>query len=1032
MGTIPTFDPGGELPTGRLAIEASAGTGKTFAIATLAARFVAEHGVPVGELLVVTFTRAAAAELKDRVRARLVEFADALESCDPRDDRLLAELVSVDRDLRLARVRTAIADFDATTISTIHGFAQQVLGSLGSAVRSDPDGVLADDTQALVYQVVTDLLAREAILCRHGDDELPDLLTLVSAVELALGNPAAVLVPDRDPQTSTPEAALSRMLVDEVVDEVTRRRDAAGVLSFDDLLVRLRDALLDPSRGRAARQALRRRYRIALIDEFQDTDPVQWAIFEALFGGDDGGEESTGALTLVGDPKQAIYGFRSADVHTYLEAAHASGTELVGLRTNWRSDGALLRALEVLLTDTTFGDDLIGFQPVRAAEEHRDRRISTADGAALPVMAIRLAQGPGIERQKPRPECVKADPARSAIYADLAQHVRRLLESAEIPDDRSPDDRPSPRMRALRPDDVAVLVAANWEGPVVRDALRSAGIPAVITRGDNVLESEAAEQWHLLLNALARPADPRRSRAFALSWFVGWNAERLAGASDIQIGELQEQLHRWGELLEQLGVAAFLGTVEAETGVAARVLSRIDGDRAMTDLEHIAELLHLASPRRTSPVMLLSTFEGIRGGDEEGDPESDLAARRVESEADAVQIMTTYVAKGLEFPVVCCPSLWATAPVEPGRVDVVYWDPERKARTVDVAAHVSWPDEEALAERCTRAVGEAVGSNLRVLYVALTRARHHTAVWWAPVQRVEATGLARVLFARHAGGTIDPDAYTAEEVCVPHDRAAVEALAFLRDVGDELFEVEEIDAPTAPTVAWSGRSSRAPSELRIASLDHYPDRACRRWSFTLMTSREHSGHEELLDPLDASLGDAGAADELQASVSASAETGVGEPVAAEGVPVPDGVELPWEGSQEARASARLFTRCWSGWTSPRRIWKRSSPKRSGTAWHGTPGRSTPRCWCGGWPPSSAHRSVPSSVDGRWRGWGATTASTSSSSISPSASGAAAPPMPRSVVSCSTTSQREQLCDLGRRGSREGRSRPSSPVISPAR
>ena len=170
MTVIETFELAGPLPHGRLAIEASAGTGKTFTLSTLAARYVAEDGVPISELLVVTFTRAAAAELKDRVRARLVEFADALESATEPDDVLLAQIWSEDRQIRLERVRTAITEFDAATITTIHGFAQQVIGTLGSTVLTDPDAVLVDDTEAIGRQVATDLLVAEAVHEAHPEE----------------------------------------------------------------------------------------------------------------------------------------------------------------------------------------------------------------------------------------------------------------------------------------------------------------------------------------------------------------------------------------------------------------------------------------------------------------------------------------------------------------------------------------------------------------------------------------------------------------------------------------------------------------------------------------------------------------------------------------------------------------------------------------------------------------------------------------------------------------------------------------------
>ena len=674
MTVIETFELAGPLPHGRLAIEASAGTGKTFTLSTLAARYVAEDGVPISELLVVTFTRAAAAELKDRVRARLVDFANALESTTKPDDGLLAQIWSKDRDIRLERVHTAITEFDSATITTIHGFAQQVIGTLGSTVLTDPDAVLVDDTEAISRQVATDLLVAEAVSEAHPADEIPSLGVLHSSSRLALNNADSALVPGPDPDESSPRAARLRVLVDEISAEVDRRRKAAGTLSFDDLLSRLRDALHDELAGRSAREALRQRYQIALIDEFQDTDPVQWSIFDSVFGqaahesdtaqGDD---VKATTLVLVGDPKQAIYAFRGANVHTYIQAAHDPGTRLTGLGVNWRCDPAVLRATQTLLSGVTFGSDTIGFQPVTAPDDHQDRTFTTADGTPIPALSVRLAIGPNVIRDKKHDHLSTATSGEGVIHRELATHIRDLLEIAVIPDEDHEGGT-----RALLPDDVAVLIAANREGPVIRDALMALGIPAVIARGENVLESEASTHFHRLLAAVARPADVRRARAAALSWFFGWDAGRVDAATDAELGAVQVKLHSWGETLSGRGVAGFVGQVWAETSVASRVLALPDGDRAMTDLDHIAELLSLSGGRQASPTTLLTIFEALSSGSDDGNPEADLAARRVESDSRAVQIMTTFVAKGLEYPVVCCTSLWFPSGAKAR--DNIWWD----------------------------------------------------------------------------------------------------------------------------------------------------------------------------------------------------------------------------------------------------------------------------------------------------------------------------------------------------------------------
>jgi exodeoxyribonuclease V beta subunit len=881
---IETFELGGRLPRGRLAIEASAGTGKTFTLSTLAARYVAEDGVLISELLIVTFTRAAAAELKDRVRARLVEFDAVLQSATKPDDVLLAQIWSEDRQIRLERVRTAITEFDAATITTIHGFAQQVIGTLGSTVLTDPDAVLVDDTEAIGRQVATDLLVAEAVREAHPADEIPSLTILHRSSGLALNNADSALVPSANPNESNPRAARLRVLVDEISAEVDRRRKAAGTLSFDDLLSRLRDALHDELAGRNACQALRQRYRIALIDEFQDTDPVQWAIFDTVFGQADTGAAADAAadvtattLVLVGDPKQAIYAFRGANIHTYIQAAHSPDTRLTGLGVNWRSDPAVLRATQTLLSGVTFGSDNIRFQPVTAPSEHENRTFTTTDGTPIPALSVRLAIGPNMVRDKNHDHLSTAASGEGAIHRELATHIRDLLETATIPDENR-----SGETRALRPDDVAVLIAAKREAPVIRDALMALGIPAVIARGENVLESEASTHFHRLLAAVARPADVRRARAAGLSWFFGWDAGRVAAANDLELSAVQVQLHSWGETLSSRGVAAFVGQVWAETSVASRVLALPGGDRAMTDLDHIAELLSLSGGRQASPTTLLTTFEALSGGSDDGNPEADLAARRVESESRAVQIMTTFVAKGLEYPVVCCTSLWFPSGAKAR--NNIWWDTATKKRTIDVATDEKWGPDDERAERELLAGQEAVGSHLRVLYVALTRARHHTAVWWLPTKADWKTGLARVLFARDQTGTIDIDLFTCAEL---DDIDVDESLARLQPLVDASageLEVIVVDDPGDSAVPWTGAATSNPVELAVATLDHPLDRERSRWSFTAITARAHDDHRSI-DPFDDTAGDADDADEGPAEAWSSRAAdlmGDDEPIRATG------------------------------------------------------------------------------------------------------------------------------------------------------
>jgi exodeoxyribonuclease V beta subunit len=332
-GSAAPFSLADPLPTGRVVLRASAGTGKTYTIAGLVARYVAEGVCELPQLLVVTFTRAAAAELRDRVRARLVAARSHLEAIvaggsPTTDDEALAviadaELTEVER--RARRLATALADFDAATITTIHGFCQQVLGGLGLGADLDPGEELAEDVGDLLEEVVDDVLVGRFA---GSDDPAVTRRNLLELATTVVGNPDAAVVPD--PSSVDGEARQRAELVAQVRQRFQARKRQRQLLSYDDLLTRLRDALRDPARGDAAVATLQRRYQVALIDEFQDTDPVQWDIVARAFDGPDA------TLVLIGDPKQAIYAFRGADVHAYLEAV-TSTADHATLATSWRS-----------------------------------------------------------------------------------------------------------------------------------------------------------------------------------------------------------------------------------------------------------------------------------------------------------------------------------------------------------------------------------------------------------------------------------------------------------------------------------------------------------------------------------------------------------------------------------------------------------------------------------------------------------------------------------------------------------------------
>ena len=337
-----------------------------------------------------------------------------------------------------------------------------------------------------------------------------------------------------------------------------RRKRRLKILTYDDLLTRLASTLQDPERGPAACARLRERYRVALVDEFQDTDPIQWDIVRLAFA------EGDGTLVLIGDPKQAIYAFRGADVYAYLDAAKTARTKAT-LGVNWRSDQSLVDAYDALLGGSRLGHPGIEYRTVRAA--------ARAPGVeAARRTARRGAAGAGRPpRRRPRaPHAeqgwVNEPSGRQHVAEDLAADVVALLSSeAEI----VTRDRDGAEVSAERvqPGHIAVLVGTHDHGALVRDALDAAGVPAVISGAGSVFLSPVARDWLTLLQALERPASPTRVRAAALTVFLGWSAEQVAMADDAAWDDVHARVHQWADLLRRRGVAALLENVTHTQGL---------------------------------------------------------------------------------------------------------------------------------------------------------------------------------------------------------------------------------------------------------------------------------------------------------------------------------------------------------------------------------------------------------------------------------------------------------------------------------
>ena len=796
----------GPLPTGTTVLEASAGTGKTFTIAALATRYVAEARVELGQLMLVTFGRAATSELRERVRARLLSaergLADPVAARAAADDdllRLLADADDAEVELRRKRLTTALADFDAATIATTHAFCSQMLVGLGIAGDFEPDAAFVEEIDDIVTEVVDDLYLRKW----GRPDSDPPLLTYKEARSVArtvIADRHAAIEP-RDADAGS-EAAARVRFAEAVRTEVDVRKRRRRLRDYDDLLTRLRDALVDPARGEAARARVRSRYSVVLIDEFQDTDPVQWQILRTAFHGHT-------TLVLIGDPKQAIYAFRGGDVVTYLQAGKDAGAEAT-LARNWRSDPALLEGLGHVFGEAALGDPGIVVRPVESG--HLDRRLTGAPGdAPVRLRAVTRAA----LRSKPR-ATPKVGGVREAVARDLATDLLRLLESGAALhlDGES---------RPVAPGDVAVLVGTNPQATLVHSTLRAAGVPAVLTGAVDVFGTAMAQEWLVLLQALEQPHRQTRARTAALGCFVGWDAARLAAAGDAAMEQLGPLLGDWAAVLDRRGVPALLEVATADDELLQRLLATPEGERQLTDLRHIGEALHRAAVAEQLGTSAL--VEWLQRRIRDAGPEVEERTRRLESDADAVQVITVHRSKGLEFPVVYVPfgwDRWLRTPEHPR------FHTANAVRSVDVGGR----DGPAYSAHCVADAEEQAGESLRLLYVALTRAQCQVVTWWAPSSNTPCAPTHRLLFDDFAPGE-EP----ADQVDLPPDDDALLRLAGLAARSAGTVSVEEAQPPES-VPRWALPVRPVPA-LHVAAFDRTLDTAWRRTSYSALTVMAH-------------------------------------------------------------------------------------------------------------------------------------------------------------------------------------------------
>ena len=841
-----------ELPLGparTTLIEASAGTGKTYTLTTLVARLVVEAKREIGALLVVTFTKAATDELRDKIRRTLRATLRLAEGDRDRPDGQAAELAAhwdglgIPRDDVARRLEVAVADLDRANVLTIHGFCQRVLTDFafecglpfGFEVTGDGfdvvNAVVRDHWRRVLYPappvrvrvalarkfVGEELVewvasnaakrdleirgaprlddaamaaleeaesaweetvagARSALDARirdaPGDAALRGFEKVLAGAEAAVAAGADICPAELAGVLPADDAVLGGWLealrkagarLGELYDDwlprarrgalegaraaIDQRARADGMLGYDDLLVTVQHSL---ARSPELAERIRERYPFALIDEYQDTDRLQADIFQRIYA------EGPGSVFLVGDPKQSIYRFRSADVFAYLKASASMGREdRLHLLRNYRSVPGLVDAVNALFgRPSPFVLPELAFEPVASAYPRGAPRLEVAgDGDSAPLR-FRLFEGNGAKQLSKKEAKPRA--ARQAA-AEIATLLARAAEGrARIGD------------RPLRGGDIAVLVRKTDQGREVADCLREHGVRSIEIGDADVFESREADQLERLLWAVAKPQSPDRVRGALAGDLFGLDAGELARLvdDDEAWNDWRERLGRWRAHWETRGVATMIrrllwdlerrpeGGEEADagpagrTGGAARLLRHPEGARRLTNVMHLADLLQRAeSGSRLAPTAVAAWFSrrraNVRGGDE-------VAQLRLESDEDLVKIVSIHRSKGLEFPIVFCPFAWdARAPRYNRGETAVYHERDRAG--VPEVLHLAPGSAE-----WDRAWLEDVADEARLLYVALTRARLRCVVTWGPATYCEHAPLAWLLRGGNTAAGSDP------------------------------------------------------------------------------------------------------------------------------------------------------------------------------------------------------------------------------------------------------------------------------------
>ncbi len=595
-------------------------------------------------------------------------------------------------------------------------------------------------------------------------------------------------------------------------EHIRRSKLASDVIAYDDLLNRLLEGLNAPG-GTALAETIRRQYAVAMIDEFQDTDAVQYDIFYRIYFE---GEDTS--FTMIGDPKQAIYSFRGGDIFTYMQARQHSRVDIYTLQTNWRSDRALVEAVNRIFTlrsDPFIYSDAITFSPAFATDRNNRASLLLDKSAVTPITIWKIPA-----------QCqAKLDSKTNSydkVHRATASEISKLITAGN-------NGRALLDQKPLHSGDIAVLVRTGYEGNALRDVLADYGIRAITIGRDKVFASDEATGLICLLEAINHCGERRYLRAALASSLL--NLDYLAMSARLND---ETAWQHWLDVFQQLnhlwlqkGFIVMFQHLLQELQIGEILAAQPSSERRMTNLLHLAELLQQRSQRSTGIDALLNWFRQEADG-----PSIEESELRLESDRDLVKIITIHKSKGLEYPVVFIPYLWTAKPRDLSGASPLEFHDRANNPVIDIGSD-NFEQHALISEK------ERLAEDLRLVYVALTRARAKVYLVWGKISERSKnsspakTALGFLLHPKQSASDLDqhlPRAYDLD-----HDiDGDIDALCH-----SSLGGIEYRDLPEGSPIAIAEAAPLQPCHLKPATFQGGKSNPWKIASFTALTRDIH-------------------------------------------------------------------------------------------------------------------------------------------------------------------------------------------------